>query len=372
MPTYVRKRAKKHAKLFPSAVLPSNTQGVGGGAEDGGTTMDGSHGGLIAGSQGAVEGNPPTASVEIGPEAGPPSGSGTESGYGGASRGNTQGAHARMGLPPGRDLPFGLVPLGGGPQAGYGEAPGDKPVGACTEMVLLLGGGHLVGGPVRGPGAACEGTSGGNPRDAHAETRLPPGVYSPARSMLDPLDAGSQGMHLFHATSPKHTQAAKGPLLRFATCGLHTPLVHVTHDGREGHFLFPNPTDNQYHTSRQKFGFVGVRWMAFANGHQWVSWCSHCPCGTEHDVNTGDLLEGRDYPHLQPTQVLKQTQLCEAALALLQCKDVGKGLLSYLQEARDLSKVEVHQSVQKWSECPEMVRVLSHWMQIIILSCHHC
>jgi hypothetical protein len=63
-----------------------------------------------------------------------------------------------------------------------------------------------------------------------------------------------------------------GPLLGYASRHEDTPLLYVSADGREGHFLFPHPPEGQYHHhSHKKFGFVALRCMRFSTGEHSVS-----------------------------------------------------------------------------------------------------
>jgi hypothetical protein len=70
-----------------------------------------------------------------------------------------------------------------------------------------------------------------------------------------------------------------------------SPLLWVTADGREGHFMLQHPQG--YHLTLRKFGFIGVRFVNLRDTQVLVSWCKGCPCGS---TRTLDHLQGKDYP----------------------------------------------------------------------------
>jgi hypothetical protein len=70
-----------------------------------------------------------------------------------------------------------------------------------------------------------------------------------------------------------------------------SPLLWVTADGREGHFMLQHPEG--YHLTLRKFGFIGVRFVNLRGTQVLVSWCKQCPCGS---TRIEDHLQGLDFP----------------------------------------------------------------------------
>lgn len=110
-------------------------------------------------------------------------------------------------------------------------------------------------------------------------------------------------------------------------------LLFVTPDRKEGQFLIQHPNQG-YHFTRKQFGFLAFRFIQFRENVQLVSWCMHCACGSAGCKGPDELLEGADYAHLSPSDILGQQPCCHcpAASAILHTHGGEQALRQLLRE----------------------------------------
>ena len=94
-------------------------------------------------------------------------------------------------------------------------------------------------------------------------------------------------------------------------------LVHVTDDGREGHFLVPAGRDGRrYHKSPRDFVFVGFRFVQCQNEKVLVGWC-----GAERDCceppSHRELFPGQDLRDVPADRLRRRKGACPCASRLL-------------------------------------------------------
>eukprot|EP00955_Chlamydomonas_euryale_P068458 360124-Chlamydomonas_euryale.AAC.3 len=157
--------------------------------------------------------------------------------------------------------------------------------------------------------------------------------YDPMRVDLSDDDAdGGFGARSDRAAGHTiHCALGEAELQAWAAKEGHTPLVFVSEDAREAHFMFACPDANRSRVVR--YGFVGLRYAKFSDGEHLVAWCKNCPCGCEADRL---CMEGQDVPHASYASFFGGvSHTCPAAAALIRACESTHGCV------RDLLDIHV-------------------------------
>jgi len=87
----------------------------------------------------------------------------------------------------------------------------------------------------------------------------------------------------------------------------------------------------QVTVGRQRFSFVAVRQVLFADGPVWVSWCTNSLCGPL-PADLGDVFEGKGYPYsTSATMFCNKPLRCNCGQQLLEAHQGGDQLLHLTQ-----------------------------------------